>query len=252
MVSQITNPTSWILRDAARGSVILRVETSNFIQSPKPVTSPDRGQNIMQPKTLSLNPVLVTGIVIVASLVLGGLTSYAQGFLPPWVVSFANSLSGWTIPTVLLVWASKAKVKFAAALGALSFVSLVLGFTIAHELRGYVYLPLFFSIIGIIGGPFIGAATAWLRETGWRAALGAGTLAGVGLGECIRGLTAVADTTHPFYWTLVGTTGLALLVYTSLRKLKKISTIGLSIVAAGAISALINFEAIWSVEGMIN
>ena len=43
-------------------------------------------------------------IVVAASLVLGALTSYAQGLLPGPLRPFANSASGWTVLTALIVW----------------------------------------------------------------------------------------------------------------------------------------------------
>jgi hypothetical protein len=43
-------------------------------------------------------------VVVAVSLVLGGLTSFAQGVLPDELRPLANSASGWTILTALIVW----------------------------------------------------------------------------------------------------------------------------------------------------
>jgi hypothetical protein len=55
--------------------------------------------------TLTSRPTIRFGTVTVLSFLLGGLTSYAQGgFLPDSFASFANSASGWTVLTALLVY----------------------------------------------------------------------------------------------------------------------------------------------------
>lgn len=162
--------------------------------------------------------------VLVASLLLGGLTSFAQGFLPAAVVPVANSASGWTLVSAALVlwWAaaSGARTWQAAVLGAASFVLLVLGYTFASDLRGFVYRPLLFGVVGVVVGPFVGVAAAWLRRPGTRAALGTALLAGIGVGEGIYGLTTVADTTGATYWVAVGTLALGLLVGMLARRLR--------------------------------
>ncbi|GAA1918709.1 DUF6518 family protein [Nocardioides hwasunensis] len=141
--------------------------------------------------------------VVVASLLLGGATSYAQGFLPDALTSFANSPSGWTMLTALLVAAVRPSPPVGALLGLVSFVSLVMGYTIASELRGLAYDPLFWSVVGVIAGPFVGAAAAAVRgPDGVLAGLGAGALAGALVADGIYGLTEVAATTSPVYWTL--------------------------------------------------
>lgn len=150
-------------------------------------------------------------VVVALSFLLGGLTSYAQGFLPDAFASFANSASGWTVLTAALLYRSRVRTGPAAALGAVSFVLLVLGYTAASQVRGLVYDPFLFSVVGLVVGPFVGVAAAWLRADGARAALGTALLAGVGVGEAWYGLTVVGETTSPVYWTVIGVAGLALL-----------------------------------------
>ena len=159
-------------------------------------------------------PAARLGIVVVLSFLLGGLTSYAQGgFLPDAFASFANSASGWTVLTALLVYWSRARTVPAAVLGAVSFVLLVLGYMVAAQVRGFVYDPLHFAIVGVVVGPFVGVAASWLRATGVRAALGTALLAGIGVGESVYGLTVIRETTSPVYWTVIGVAGLALVVW---------------------------------------
>lgn len=141
-------------------------------------------------------------LVVVASLFLGAATSWLQGVLPDALASFANSSSGWTVLTAALVAAVRPSLGAGAALGVLSFVSLVLGYTGASELRGLTYDPTLWGGIGLLAGPFVGAsAAAVVGRRPVLAAVGAGALAGVLIADGIYGLTVVAASTSPVYWT---------------------------------------------------
>lgn len=185
-----------------------------------------------------LTDVVASVGVIVASVLLGGVTSWAQGFLPESLSSFANSSSGWMIITALLVWAVRRNVALSAFLGAASFLALVLGYTGASALRGLTYSPVMFGVIGVVVGPVIGIAAAWLRCRGWRLALAVSALSGVAIGEAIYGLTVVADTTSPVYWVGVGLLGLALIAAVTVRQrsdhLPAVSGMALTAVVATA------------------
>lgn len=141
--------------------------------------------------------------VVAASLLLGGLTSCAQAVLPDALASFANSPSGWTVLTALLVGAARPSLVGGAVLGVTSFVALVMGYTVASELRGLTYDPVLWSAVGTIAGPFVGAASAAIvGRHAVHAALGGGALAGVLIADGIYGLTVVSSSTSPVYWTL--------------------------------------------------
>lgn len=153
----------------------------------------------------------VVALVVVASLMLGGLTSLAQTVLPSSFSPVANSASGWTALTALLVGAARPSTRVGAVLGAVSFVSLVLGYTAVSTARGYYFSPVFWSLIGVLAGPFVGVASAWLRTTRWRKMSGAGLLAGIAVGEGIYGLTVVRATTGWLYWTAAIVVGVAVM-----------------------------------------
>lgn len=155
---------------------------------------------------------LWVGAVAVASFLLGLLTFYAQGNLADAWRSFANSASGWTLLTALLVFFAQVSTRVAAALGALSFLLLVLGYTAGAQLNGLSYSPVLFGVVGVIAGPFIGLAAAWLRARRVRAALATALLAGIFTGEAVYGLTVIADSTRPEYWLAIGAVGIALLI----------------------------------------
>ena len=173
-------------------------------------------------------------IVAVSSFLLGAATSYAQGLLPDALTSFANSASGWTLVTVLLLSAVRVGPAVAAMLGATSFVLLTLGYSAAAQLRDLFYDPTLFALVGVVVGPFVGIATSWLRAVQpWQAALGTALLAGIGVGEAAYGLTAVADTTSPVYWVLIGSAALALLVAMLLRRIRGVQWKVLAVVGTG-------------------
>lgn len=188
--------------------------------------------------TAVAHPLVRCGLVVVLSFLLGCLTSYAQGFLPSALSSFANSASGWTVLTALLLYGARLRTAPSAVLGAASFVLLVLGYTAAAQVRGYVYDPMLFSVVGVVVGPFVGVAASWLRATGVRAALGVALLAGIGVGEAAYGLTIIRETTSPVYWTLIGVAGLALLAGLLVRRLRGALPVALAVggtaVVAGA------------------
>ena len=157
--------------------------------------------------------------VIVGSLLLGGLTSFGQGVLPDSLRSFANSPSGWTLLTVMMVSVRRPSLLPAACLGAVSFVFLVLGYTMVSELRGLSYSPLFWVAVGLVAGPAVGWSTsAAFDRRPLLSAVGSSLIAGIAITDAVYGLTVVADTTSPVYWSSAGVAGAIFLVLTALRQ----------------------------------
>lgn len=180
-------------------------------------------------------------VVIIVSFLSGMLTFFAQGLLPDAVNSFANSASGWTLVTVLVLAWARVRTAFAAVLGAASFVLLTLGYSASAHLQGLFYDPTLFAVVGVLVGPFVGIATSWLRaESAWKAAAGTALLSGIGLGEGAYGLTMVADTTSPVYWTLVGVIALGLLVAMLIRRIRGVLVALLAVVWTGATAGAFN------------
>jgi hypothetical protein len=147
-----------------------------------------------------------TAVVLVFSLVVGGLTSPAQGFLPSWVNSLANSAGGWSMLAFVAVWLSRARPLLGAVLGALSFVAMVEAYGVVSLWRGHFFAEPLSSMwipIGLVAGPIIGAAAALVRHAGRGATIaGVAVLSAVLVAEGIFGLTVVAATTSPVYWIL--------------------------------------------------
>ena len=186
----------------------------------------------------------VLGVAVV-SLVLGAVTSWAQGSLPDAWAPLANSPSGWAAMTALVVMAFRPTLRWGAVFGAVSFLCLVLGYTLASELRGLAYDPTLWGAIGLVTGPFIGAAAAGAASTrSLPVALGSGVLAGVLVADGIYGLTVVADTTSPVYWTTALVLGLLLVLATPLR-LRAVAPIAVMVVAFIAATAALSWGSAW-------
>jgi len=146
------------------------------------------------------------GVALVGGVFAGGLTSYAQTFLPEHVNSFANSSGGWSMIAFLLVWVGRARPALAALMGVVAFEALVEGYSLVSQSRGYFYDDPFsniFTLIGLVCGPVLGIAASLTRHglPSW-AVLGVTPLVAVLWGEGLFGLTWVADTTSPVYWIL--------------------------------------------------
>lgn len=160
------------------------------------------------PRSAAASGAVIAGAIVAGSLVLGGLTSVAQAALPDSLRSVANSPSGWTLLTVVLIALARLRLLPAAVLGAVSFVCLVLGYTLVSELRGLSYSPVLWGAIGVVAGPIVGWSTsAAFDRRPLLAAVGSSLIAGVPLTDAIYGLTVVADTTSPVYWWIAGVAG---------------------------------------------
>ena len=139
--------------------------------------------------------------------------------------------------TVLLLTGVRVRPAVAALLGATSFVLLTLGYAAAAQLQGLFYDPTLFVVVGVVVGPFVGVATSWLRAVHpGRAAMGTALLAGIGVGEAVYGLTAVAETTSPVYWALIGAVALALLVAMLVRRIRRLLWALLAAIGTGMVA----------------
>ena len=159
-------------------------------------------------------------VAAVAALLLGGLTSLGQTVLPDAVAPAANSASGWTLLTILLLWWLPTRPWVTMLLGAVCFVLLNVGYAVVADARGFFYSPLLWSVVGVIVGPFVGLAVAWARQrvVPRRAAVGYGFLAGLMLGDAVSGFVRVRDTTGWFYWAALGIAAVIWVVVLAVRR----------------------------------
>lgn len=165
---------------------------------------------LLSPAPTARRAALPVVFVLAASWSLGFATFHAQGWLPDALAPFANSASGWTLLTACLVAIARPGWRLGAALGAASFVLLVLGYAAAADVADLFYSPVRFGLIGLVVGPFVGAAAASLRDGGRAAAAGTALLGGIGLGESVYGITVVSETPGLTYWVAAGVCALAL------------------------------------------
>lgn len=166
--------------------------------------------------------------------------------LPDALVSFANSAGGWTILTFGLLWLSRVRPPVGAALGLVSFVLLVEGYRIVSGWRGYHYAEPFqdtFTIIGVLAGPIVGLSAALVRSgPAWWKPLAAAPVAAVLIGEGVYGLTVVAASTSPVFWSLQMVLGVALVVATAVATRPRVTPIVLgSLAAVGGAAAFVAF-----------
>ena len=189
---------------------------------------------------MPLRPVALTAAVGLLGPALGVLTAYGQEWLPPAVGPLANSSGSWALAAFLLaLFATGPRV--AAACGALALLALLAGYVLGAGLRGYPSgstLVVFWGLVGVFVGPFLGLSAHWVRS-GRRtlAALGAGGMGGVLVGEGIYGLAYVADTTYPPYWWGEIAVGAALLCAIAVRRLRNWRPVALSVLVGLLVAA---------------
>ena len=181
-------------------------------------------------------------VAVLGAMLIGGLTSLGQQYLPAWLNSLANSVGGWTMLSFLLVWLGRARPLLAAVLGVVVFQLLTESYSVVSEWRGFDDGDPFTSIwtvVGLIAGPVLGVSAGLARHgRPVCRALGVTPLSAVLLGEGIWALNTIADTTSPVYWSLEIVLSVALLVAAVLRTgltLRAISLVG-GVWLAGALA----------------
>jgi hypothetical protein len=159
-------------------------------------------------------------VAIGAGVAIGVATSFGQGLLPAVAAPLANSSGTWCLCAFALALMERDP-RQAALIGFASLISMLAGYALATELRGF---PVGMSVFGrwgaaaLIAGPALGVGAAWLRGSDpVRAAAGVAPIAGILLGEGLYGLTVVADTTPIVYWISEVVVGLALVALAAIR-----------------------------------
>jgi len=99
----------------------------------------------------------------------GALTPIGQRYLPEPLAPLANSSGSWTLVAFAAVYLSRTRAVGAAVLGAACFVLMNELYAVVSTLRGNPYTAGpgdFWTIAGVVVGPVVGLAAAWLREGG--------------------------------------------------------------------------------------
>ena len=194
----------------------------------------------------SLPPPIAT--VTAGGLAIGILTSFGQGALPSGITSLANSAGAWSLAAFLLCLGNPVP-RRGLLLGLLALLSMLAGYMAATELRGFATgtsLWLFWGVAAIVVGPVLGVGAAWVRASDpRRIAAGAGAIAGILVGEGAYGLTVIADTTSPVYWTLQIIVGLGIVLAAVIR-LRRTASIGLcaGVTAAVAVAFYVTYSSL--------
>ncbi len=170
-----------------------------------------------------------------AALLLGGLTSFGQGFADG-LGGFANSASGWTLVTVVIVAALVRRAWTGALLGVVSFTLLNLGYSVVSTLRGNPdSFTGFWVVIGFVVGAPVGVCAFWsTKRHPIRTALGAGALAAIGLGEAVEGALHPSALT-PVYLAAIAVLAVVLLAVTAVR-LRAARSLTVEVLSTGALA----------------
>lgn len=165
---------------------------------------------------------MAAAVVVLGGLLIGGLTSVGQEYLPPWVNSLANSAGGWSMFAFLLVWLSRARPVLGAILGIVAFEAMVEAYGLVSTARGHFYAAPFssiWSLLGLFAGPVIGGGAALARWASkpWRI-IGVAALSFVLMAEGSYGLVSLLGSTSPVYWTLELVAGAAFLAAAIVRR----------------------------------
>lgn len=187
-------------------------------------------------------------MALTGALLAGVLTSFGQAV--PALSSVANSAGPWFVVAVALcllagVRAGRVALPLAMLLGVVLLELMHVGYWAATNLRGFVdvlSITNFWVLVGIPAGLLAGAVAVAVRarDVRWRdAALGA--TAAVLIGEGVRALLQVADTTGPVTWVVeivVGAAVLAVAVLTARSSVGRVVALGTGVVGTVGVLAV--------------
>jgi hypothetical protein len=150
---------------------------------------------------LSRNARLAAAIAI--GLALGGLTEWSVPHLPFSLEPLGNSAAPWVLIAFIVALTGRGKWE-SLMLAVVTLLTLVLGFYVVEAGRGWAvsrHQVAFWSIASVAIGPLVGMAAGSLRSNGsTTAALGAGALGGLLVGEAVYGLTELRFSSPAEYW----------------------------------------------------
>ena len=189
----------------------------------------------LQERTLAALP--STAAVAVASLLLGGATSYGQLILPAWLAPLANAASPWVVFALAAGWLAAAPLPRSAALGALALVLVNTGYGIVSTARGYSYDPLDWNLIGLLVGPVVGLAAWGIRSRiPALVALGSGAIAAVIVGESLHGLITLGYPEQRGYWIVVDVLTAAWLGWLATARVRSPAWIGVQLLLVALVA----------------
>jgi Family of unknown function (DUF6518) len=180
-------------------------------------------------------------IVVAVTVVIGGLTSPAQQYLPDALRSLANAAGPWFVAVLAAVYVGRPRPVTGIVLGVAGFLLLNVSYAVVSGLRGYAYSAgphNIWTILALPAGVIVGLAASWIRSPRpTRVAMSAAAAAAVLLGEGTYGLTVILATTGPVVWILELVAGAGFLVLVSIVRLRRARAIALcaGLAVAGAV-----------------
>src|ERR1700761_2173872 len=98
-------------------------------------------------------------LMVLVNVVIGGLTSPAQQYLPDAVRSFANAVGPWLAAVLIADYAGRGRLVLALILGVAGFVLLNASYAVVSVLRGYFYTTAnFWTILAFPAGVAVGVS----------------------------------------------------------------------------------------------
>jgi hypothetical protein len=184
-------------------------------------------------------------MALTGALLAGVLTSFGQAV--PGLSSLSNSAGPWFVVAAALCLLAGARsgrwvTPAAMVLGVVLLELMHVGYWATTNLRGYpdvLSITNFWVLMGVPAGLLAGAVAVALRsrDVGWRGAA-LGTTAAVLVGEGVRALLQVADTTGPVTWVVEIVVGLAVVVFavvTARTPLGRIVALGTGVLGTVAV-----------------
>ncbi|MFB9649903.1 DUF6518 family protein [Curtobacterium pusillum] len=164
-------------------------------------------------------PAARVSMALTGALLAGVLTSFGQSV--PALSSAANSAGPWFVVATALCLLAGARVgrvamPVAMVLGVVLLELMHVGYWATTNLRGYpdsLSIANFWVLVGVPAGALAGAVAVSIRsrDVRWRG-VAMGATAAVFIGEGVRALLQVADTTGPSTWVVEIVVGVAVLV----------------------------------------
>ncbi|MFE1167251.1 DUF6518 family protein [Nocardiopsis sp. NPDC058789] len=197
------------------------------------------------------SPWFVLALAVGGGLLVGVLTSYAQGLLPGVLAPLANSSGSWSVAALLLAYPARRR-GFAIAAGVLTLFAMVAGYDLASVLRGFhpsLGSSLFWCTAAVVVGPFLGWGAHALRTRSGYVPLAAGAVSGLLVGEGVYGLTVIAATTPAAYWWGSVAAGAALLVWAVVRRFPRFLPASGAVAAAAVVATV--FPLVYSIDLLV-
>lgn len=170
--------------------------------------------------------------------VVGVSTVYGQAWLPDVLAPLANSSGSWSVVAFAVALLAP-NMRTAVAVGVLTLAASLAGYVIGAGLRGYSSsqsLIVFWTLAALLVGPVLGlAASTMVRRSPQVAALAAGVVAGILIGEGAYGLRVVAETTPAGYWWAQMAVAVLWLLVTAVR-VRRPAAAATAVVAAAVVA----------------